>query len=78
MGSVTDGQIILGVVQRSELTSTRGHLHFVWSDSAAVSLFSIVGDSFGQEQEGAGPRIEAVVGEDSVHLKVRAHDHVIS
>lgn len=63
---------------RSEPTFSSGDLHFVWSKSTAISLFSVVADSSGVEQEGAGLCLHAIVSEDSGHLKVRAHDHVVS
>lgn len=63
---------------KSELTFSGLQLHFVRSKSTALASFSVVSDCSGKEQERAGLRLHAVVSEDSVHLKVQAHHHVIS
>lgn len=59
------------------LTFSRRHLHFLGSESTAFSQFPVVADGLGEEHEGAGPGLHAVVGEDGEHLEVRAHDHVV-
>lgn len=59
------------------LTFSRRHLHFLGSESTDVSQFPVVADGLGEEHEGAGPGLHAVVGEDGEHFKVRAHNHVL-
>lgn len=70
-------QLVATGVSVCLLTFSGRHLHFFWNESTAVSQLPVVADGPGEEDEGAGPGLHAVVGQHSKHLKVPADNHAV-